>query len=179
MQILFADAATGAHSSALVRQGQVAELIAAKPEKRRGILEDAAGISGLHARRNEAEQKLKAAEQNLDRLDDVMGEIGVRLEGLRRQARQAIRYRKISGEIRKLEATLYAINWETALARLAEAEAELAEAEGRVRRRQGRAGGGGATARRRRPRRLPALARQGLRWPLPRLERAAERRGRA
>ena len=120
---------TGAHSSALVRQGQVAELIAAKPEKRRGILEDAAGISGLHARRNEAEQKLKAAEQNLERLNDVMAEIETRLEDLRRQARQAVRYRKISGEIRKLEAMLYVINWETALARLAEAEAELADAE--------------------------------------------------
>ncbi len=75
VQLVFADAATGAHSSALVRQGQVAELIAAKPEKRRSILEDAAGISGLHARRNEAEQKLRAAEQNLERLDDVMAEI--------------------------------------------------------------------------------------------------------
>lgn len=131
VQILFADAATGAHSSALVRQGQVAELIAAKPEKRRGILEDAAGISGLHARRNEAEQKLRAAETNLGRLNDVMAEIDGRLEELRRQARQAIRYRKISGEIRKLEATLFIINWETALARLAEAQQEFAEAEAR------------------------------------------------
>lgn len=129
VQILFADASTGAHSSALVRQGQVAELIAAKPEKRRGILEDAAGISGLHARRNEAEQKLRAAETNLGRLNDVMGEIEGRLEELRRQARQAVRYRKISAEIRKLEAILYLISWETALARLAEAEAEFAEAE--------------------------------------------------
>ena len=129
VQILFADAATGAHSSALVRQGQVAELIAAKPVQRRSILEDAAGISGLHARRNEAEQKLKAAEQNLERLDDVMSEITGRLDGLRRQARQAVRYRKISGEIRKSEAVLYALHWESAVARLAEAEAELAEAE--------------------------------------------------
>jgi chromosome segregation protein len=129
VQIVFADAATGAHSSALVRQGQIAELIAAKPEKRRGILEDAAGISGLHARRNEAEQKLKAAEQNLARLDDVMGEIADRLEGLRRQARQAIRYRKISEEIRKSEAILYALNWEASVDRLAEAEAALSEAE--------------------------------------------------
>jgi chromosome segregation protein len=129
VQIIFADAATGAHSAALVRQGQISEIIAAKPEKRRGILEDAAGISGLHARRNEAEQKLKAAEQNLSRLDDVMGEIGGTLEGLRRQARQAVRYRKISGEIRTLEATLYALHWEAALARLADAEAELTAAK--------------------------------------------------
>src|SRR5688500_7585662 len=128
VQILFADAATGAHSSALVRQGQVAELIAAKPEKRRGILEDAAGVSGLHARRNEAESKLKAAEQNLERLDDVMNEIGGRLEALRRQARQAVRYRKLSGEIRQAEAMLAALHWDAATARLGEAEAELSAA---------------------------------------------------
>jgi chromosome segregation protein len=128
VQILFADAATGAHSSALVRQGQIAELIAAKPEKRRGILEDAAGVSGLHARRNEAESKLKAAEQNLERLDDVMNEIGGRLEALRRQARQAVRYRKLSGEIRQVEAMLAALHWDVATARLAEAEAELSAA---------------------------------------------------
>ena len=115
VQMLFADAATGAHSSAFVRQGQVAELIAAKPEKRRGILEDAAGISGLHARRNEAEQKLKAAEQNLERLNDVMAEIDGRLEGLRRQARQAVRYRKISGEIRKSRRCSTVMHWEAAL----------------------------------------------------------------
>ena len=125
VQILFADASTGAHSSALVRQGQVAELIAAKPIARRGILEDAAGISGLHARRNEAEQKLRAAENNLGRLNDIMAEIESQLEGLKRQARQAVRYRKISEEIRRAEATLYVINWEGALQRLAEAEAEL------------------------------------------------------
>ena len=129
VQIVFADASTGAHSSALVRQGQVAELIAAKPEKRRSILEDAAGISGLHQRRHEAEQKLRAAEQNLERLMDVIAEIEARLDELRKQARQAVRYKKISGEIRKFEAVLYVINWETALARLAEAQAELADAE--------------------------------------------------
>ncbi len=129
VQLIFADAATGAHSTALVRQGRVAELIAAKPVQRRGILEDAAGISGLHARRNEAEQKLRAAEQNLERLDDVMAEIGGRLDGLRRQARQAVRYRKVSSEIRKSEAILYVIHWEAAEARLADAKAELSEAK--------------------------------------------------
>ncbi|MGH6923581.1 MAG: AAA family ATPase, partial [Propylenella sp.] len=129
VQIVFADAATGAHSTALVRQGQVAELIAAKPEKRRSILEDAAGISGLHARRHEAELKLRAAEQNLARLDDVMSEISGRLEELRRQARQAVRYRKISSEIRKSEAVLYVIHWAAAEARLAEAVAELEKAK--------------------------------------------------
>jgi chromosome segregation protein len=129
VQLVFADAATGAHSTALVRQGRVAELIAAKPVQRRGILEDAAGISGLHARRNEAEQKLKGAEQNLERLDDVMNEINGRLEGLRKQARQAVRYRKISSEIQKSEAVLYVIHWRTAEARLAEAIAELKAAK--------------------------------------------------
>ncbi len=128
VQILFADAATGAHSSALVRQGQVAELIAAKPIARRGILEDAAGISGLHARRHEAEQKLRAAENNLSRVSDIMAEVEGQLDGLKRQARQAVRYRKISEEIRRAEAILYVINWEGALAKLAEAEAELAAA---------------------------------------------------
>jgi len=125
VQILFADASTGAHSSALVRQGQVAELIAAKPIQRRGILEDAAGISGLHARRHEAEQKLRAAENNLGRVTDIMAEIESQLDGLKRQARQAVRYRKVSEEIRKAEAVLYVINWENAQARLAEAQAEL------------------------------------------------------
>jgi chromosome segregation protein len=119
---------TGAHSSALVRQGQVAELIAAKPEKRRGILEDAAGIAGLHSRRGEAEGRLKAAEGNLERLSDVTAEIETQLEALRRQARQAIRYRKLSSEIREAEAVLQALNWETAVARLGEAEAQLATA---------------------------------------------------
>jgi chromosome segregation protein len=128
VQLLFADAATGAHSSALVRQGQVAELIAAKPEKRRGILEDAAGIAGLHARRGEAEGRLKAAEANLERLSDVMAEIEAQLEALRRQARQAVRYRKLSSDIRQVEATLLTLNWESAVARLGEAEAQLAGA---------------------------------------------------
>ena len=128
VQIIFADAATGSRSSAFVRQGQIGELIAMKPIQRRGILEDAAGISGLHARRDEAEQKLKGAEQNLERLHDVVSEISGRLEGLKRQARQAVRYRKLSGEIRKAEAILSALHWEAAEARLAEAEVELTEA---------------------------------------------------
>jgi chromosome segregation protein len=128
VQLLFADAATGAHSSALVRQGQVAELIAAKPVQRRGILEDAAGIAGLHSRRGEAEGKLKAAEANLERLSDVMGEVVSRLDGLRRQARHAARYRKLSGEIRSAEAVLSVLHWEAAVARYAGAEAELGAA---------------------------------------------------
>jgi chromosome segregation protein len=128
VQLLFADAATGARSSALVRQGQIGEIIAAKPTQRRQILEDAAGISGLHSRRHEAELKLKGAEQNLERLDDVMAEIAGQLEALKRQARQAVRYRNISGDIRKAEATLFLIRWQAAGTRLAEAEKALSAA---------------------------------------------------
>ncbi|MCT8266963.1 chromosome segregation protein SMC [Afifella sp. JA880] len=122
VNILFADAATGARSSALVRQGQIGELIAAKPKDRRSILEDAAGISGLHSRRHEAELKLKGAEQNLERLEDVLGEITGQLETLKRQARQAARYRNLSFDIRKMEA-------QQALIRLSETDERLAKAE--------------------------------------------------
>src|SRR5690606_3089718 len=101
VQMLFADASTGAHSPALVRQGQIGELIAAKPVQRRALLEEAAGISGLHSRRHEAELRLRAAEQNLERVDDIIGQIEQQLEQLKRQARLAIRYRSLSGEIRK------------------------------------------------------------------------------
>ncbi len=132
VQLMFADAATGARSSALVRQGQIGELIAAKPVKRRAILEDAAGISGLHSRRHEAELKLRAAEQNLERLDDVMSEIAAQRDALKRQARQAVRYRNISGDIRKAEATLYLIRWRAAGERLATARQELAEVTERL-----------------------------------------------
>ncbi|MYZ48580.1 AAA family ATPase, partial [Propylenella binzhouense] len=122
VQLLFADAATGSRSAALVRQGQVSELIAAKPVQRRGILEDAAGVAGLHSRRHEAELKLGQAEQNLARLDDVTGEIGVQIDSLKRQARQAARYRNLSGEIRKAEAALFFVRWSAAAERLREAE---------------------------------------------------------
>ncbi|SEP66992.1 condensin subunit Smc [Faunimonas pinastri] len=125
VQLLFADVASGARSSAMVRQGQIAELIAAKPTQRRSILEDAAGISGLHSRRNEAEGRLKAAETNLERLDDVMSEIAGQLDGLKRQARQAVRYRNLSDEIRKTEAALFLVRWQAACARVGEAEAVL------------------------------------------------------
>jgi len=86
VQLLFADASTGANSPALVRQGQISELIAAKPSNRRRILEEAAGISGLHSRRHEAELRLRAAENNLDRLEDIVGQIESQLLSLRRQS---------------------------------------------------------------------------------------------
>ncbi len=114
VQLLFADASTGARSPSLVRQGQISELISAKPQARRRILEEAAGIAGLHARRHEAELRLRAAEANLTRLDDVIGELETRLSGLKRQARQAKRYTALSGEIRNAEATRLYLRWREA-----------------------------------------------------------------
>jgi len=124
VQLLFADASTGAHSPALVRQGQIGELISAKPQARRALLEEAAGISGLHSRRHEAELRLKGAEQNLERVDDVINQVTQQLEQLKKQARLATRYRGLSGEIRKAEATLFHIRWITARAAENETEAE-------------------------------------------------------
>ncbi len=104
VQTFFADASTGAHSPALVRQGQIGQLISAKPQARRMILEEAAGVSGLHSRRHEAELRLRAAETNLERLDDVISQIENQLQSLKRQARQATRFRNVSRDIRKAEA---------------------------------------------------------------------------
>lgn len=128
VQLLFADAATGARSPALVRQGQISELIAAKPQSRRRILEDAAGIAGLHSRRHEAELRLKAAEDNLVRLEDVLGEIAAQMEGLQRQARQAARYRSLAGDIRRAEAQLALIGHDEAQTQARLAADELAAA---------------------------------------------------
>ncbi|RAH96954.1 chromosome segregation protein SMC [Acuticoccus sediminis] len=125
VQLLFADAATGSRSPSMVRQGQVAELIAAKPTDRRNVLEEAAGISGLRARKHEAALKLNAAEQNLSRVEDVAGEVERQMETLRRQAKQAQRYRKISEEIRTLEATVHHLRWVEARAAVRDGEAAL------------------------------------------------------
>ncbi len=114
VQLLFADASTGSRSPALVRQGQISEIINAKPQNRRRILEEAAGITGLHTRRHEAELKLNGAETNLTRLDDVVGQLEQQLAGLKRQARQAKRYRNLSGEIRKHEAAQLYASWREA-----------------------------------------------------------------
>ena len=111
VKILFEDAATGARSPSLVRQGQIAEIISAKPEARRRILEDAAGVAGLHSRRHEAELRLKAAEANLARLDDVVGGLNQQVDSLKRQARQARRYREVSGQISKVEALALHLAW--------------------------------------------------------------------
>jgi len=114
VQMLFADASTGSHSPALVRQGQISELINAKPKARRRILEEAAGISGLYQRRHEAELKLKGAETNLTRVDDVVEQLASQLGQLARQARQAARYREIGENLRKAEGMLLYRRWREA-----------------------------------------------------------------
>ncbi|MBN9545096.1 MAG: chromosome segregation protein SMC [Alphaproteobacteria bacterium] len=128
VQIFFADASSGAGSTAFVRQGQIGLLISQKPLARRAILEEAAGIGGLHQRRHEAELRLKAAETNLSRLEDVIREVETQLASLKRQARQASRYRNLSGHIRKAEALAHFLRWAQASARAAQAAEELAQA---------------------------------------------------
>jgi chromosome segregation protein len=132
VQLLFADAATGARSPALVRQGQISEIIAAKPQSRRRILEDAAGIAGLHSRRHEAELRLKGAEDNLNRLEDVLAEIDGQVEALQRQARQATRYRNLAADIRRAEAILALIAHREAQTHVVAGERALQEAVGAV-----------------------------------------------
>ncbi len=122
VHILFADASTGSRSPALVHQGRIGEIIQAKPEQRRRVLEEAAGISGLHARRHEAELRLRAAEQNLARIEDVINQLGSQVNSLKKQARQAVRYRNIASQVRTAEATLFHLRWIGANAELAEAE---------------------------------------------------------
>jgi chromosome segregation protein len=132
VQLLFADASTGARSPAMVRQGQIGELISAKPTSRRQILEEAAGISGLHSRRKEAEIRLRAAEQNLERLEDVLVQIDGQLDSLRRQSRQASRYRNLSSEIRAAEAAILYLRWNEAVSVLSEAESHFNAAQQQV-----------------------------------------------
>src|SRR4249919_262270 len=122
VQLLFADASTGARSPALVHQGRIGEIIQAKPEQRRRVLEEAAGVAGLHARRHEAELRLKAAETNLHRLEDVIGQLATQMDALKRQARQAVKYRTVSSQVRKAEATLYHLRWTAANCEVTEAE---------------------------------------------------------
>jgi chromosome segregation protein len=122
VQILFADASTGARSPALVHQGRIGEIVQAKPEQRRRVLEEAAGISGLHARRHEAELRLRGAEQNLVRLEDVIGQLAQQIDSLKRQARQAVRYRAVSQQVRTAEAALFHVRFRRATEEQAEAE---------------------------------------------------------
>jgi chromosome segregation protein len=120
--MLFADASTGSRSPALVHQGRIGEIIQARPDQRRRVLEEAAGISGLHARRHEAELRLKAAEHNLARVEDVIGQLAAQIAALKTQARQAVRYRNISGQVRRTEALVHHLRWTSARAELADAE---------------------------------------------------------
>ena len=124
VQVLFADAATGAKSAALVSQGEIGALIGARPTERRRLLEEAAGVAGLHARRHEAELRLRAAEANLERLEDIVAAGEARLRSLERQARQAARYRTLVDGLRRAEAALSFRRWADAAAE----EAAAAEA---------------------------------------------------
>jgi chromosome segregation protein len=128
VQLLFADASTGARSPSMVGQGRIGELISAKPQARRALLEEAAGISGLHSRRHDAELRLRAADQNLERLEDVIGQFDTQLESLKRQARQANRYRTISDDIRKSSALAFHLRWTAAKTGEGEAESKLSQA---------------------------------------------------
>lgn len=130
--LLFADSATGAHSPALVSQGRIAAIIMAKPGERRQMLEEAAGISGLHVRRKDAEQKLRATEANLTRLDEVISDQEARAAALKRQARQAERYRELSDRIRTAEARMIFARWREAAAAADRARKEAAAAEATV-----------------------------------------------
>ncbi|MCY4300904.1 MAG: AAA family ATPase [Aestuariivita sp.] len=125
VHMLFADASTGAHSPSLVRQGQIAEIINAKPKGRRQILEEAAGISGLYQRRHEAELKLKGAEDNLGRIEDLIDQLAAQLQQLARQARQASRYRELGDAIRQSEGALLYRRWREADDVRAQSEAQL------------------------------------------------------
>ena len=128
--LTFADAATGAHSPALVSQGKIAQVIAAKPAERRAMLEEAAGIAGLHVRRKDAESKLRGAEANLARLEDLMAGLDAQIASLKRQAKQAERYTELTTRIQAAEARLLFARWREAAeaAKMARAAAEGAEA---------------------------------------------------
>ena len=129
VQLLFADAATGPHSGALVGQGRIGALIAAKPTERRLLLDEAAGTAGLYARRHEAELKLAAAEDNLGRLDDVIAALATQIETLKKQARQAQRYRRLGEQIRRTEARLLYARWRAACSEAESFAAELRASE--------------------------------------------------
>jgi len=134
IKLLFADASTGANSPSLVRQGQISELIGSKPQNRRRILEEAAGISGLNTRRHEAELKLRGAETNLERLTEVSAEIERQLESLKRQARKARKYKELSARISALEAFLAHLKWHAAKEDQEAAAISLARAKTEVER---------------------------------------------
>ena len=129
VRLLFADIATGARASGIVSQGKVDALINAKPKERRILLEEAASISGLHHRRHEAELRLKGTETNLERLEDVLLQLGEQKGSLQKQARQAARYRSIADRIRKAEAHVLLVKSTIAEGQLADAEEVMRAAE--------------------------------------------------
>ncbi|MFP6749078.1 MAG: chromosome segregation SMC family protein, partial [Alphaproteobacteria bacterium] len=132
VQLLFADAASGAHSPSLVSQGRIGEIINAKPVDRRALLEEAAGITGLHSRRHEAELRLRAAENNLERLDDVMQAMEAQLQAMKRQARQARRFRKVGEQIRRFDGIQLHLLFQRAEGQLQKAGEELHQANAQV-----------------------------------------------
>ena len=129
VQLLFADSATGARSSGIVSQGRIGAIVGARPVDRRALLEEAANIRGLHARRHEAELRLRGAETNLERLDDVIAGLVEQRDSLRKQARQAARYRSVADRIRKAEAQLLLARWHAAETARNEAENALTAAK--------------------------------------------------
>ena len=132
VQLLFADAATGARSAGLVSQGKIGSIVQAKASDRRALLEEAANIRGLHTRRHEAELRLRAAEQNLERLDDVLKALEGQRAALRRQARQAQRYRELSEKIRQAESIVLHARWTHTMEERRKAGTALAAARDRV-----------------------------------------------
>jgi chromosome segregation protein len=171
VQLLFADASSGARSPSMVGQGRVGEIINARPDQRRRILEEAAGIAGLHARRREAESRLEAAEQNLSRVEDVLVRLGERAEALKKQARAAERYRALTAEIGTAEGlsllARHAADAEGALA-AERAETEALGAASEAARAQGEAARGEA-------RRAPRRRARGRGGPRPRPPGGARR----
>ena len=132
VQLLFTDAKSGFRSKSLVRQGEISELINAKPSVRRSVIEEAAGIAGLHARRQEAESRLKATEVNLTRLDDIIKQQEEQIANLKKQSKQANRYRNISSEIRQTEGMINILHWQELLKIQTEAEQKHTSAESEV-----------------------------------------------
>lgn len=132
IQILFADLSTGPHSPSMVSQGRVGSLVTAKPTDRRAILEEAAGISGLHVRRHEAELRLDAAENNLKKADDIMKQIENQLKSLLKQAEEASKYKNISNEIQHLEAKLVYFQSKEIEKSILVAQEELGEVEDEI-----------------------------------------------
>ncbi len=129
VQMLFADTVTGANSPALVSQGRVTAMINAKPQERRLILEESAGVSGLYVRRHEAELRLRAADQNLQRVEDLVGSMEGRLGALKKQARQAVRYKELSTEIRTLETSIAYLEWRVLVEKINKAKSKFSDAE--------------------------------------------------